>query len=194
MLVTHDQAEALSFADQVARSCTTAGSPRSARRPRSTAPPPTGTPRRSSAMPWFLRGNADGTDVSTALGLLAVHQPGTRRDRRRAHPPRADPVRDMAPGIPCAEVLSTTYFGHDALVALRLQADHTVVTARVNGSDVPHTGSMRRAVRGGRGQGVRGPLTCRYRNGANWPRFHRNHGSDPRNAANWPLFWEGGRG
>jgi iron(III) transport system ATP-binding protein len=51
-------------------------------------------------------------------------------------------LRDMAPGIPCAEVLSTTYFGHDALVALRLQADHTVVTARVNGSDVPHTGSI----------------------------------------------------
>jgi iron(III) transport system ATP-binding protein len=48
----------------------------------------------------------------------------------------------MAPGIPCAEVVSTTYFGHDALVALRLQADRTVVTARVNGSDVPPAGSI----------------------------------------------------
>ena len=39
-------------------------------------------------------------------------------------------------------MLSTTYFGHDALVALRLQADRTVVTARVHGSDVPPTGSI----------------------------------------------------
>ena len=48
----------------------------------------------------------------------------------------------MAPGIPCAEVLSTTYFGHDALVALRLEADHTVVTSRVHGTAVPPTGSI----------------------------------------------------
>ena len=141
VLVTHDQAEALSFADQVAimhdGRFSQVGTPSEVY----------GTPADRHAAAFlgdavFLRGNADGTDVSTALGLLAVHQPAPAGTVDVLIRPEQIQLRDMAPGIPCAEVLSTTYFGHDALVALRLQADHTVVTARVNGSDVPHTGSI----------------------------------------------------
>ena len=141
VLVTHDQAEALSFADQVAimhdGRFSQVGTPSEVY----------GTPADRHAAAFlgdavFLRGSADGTDVSTALGRLAVHQPAPAGTVDVLIRPEQIVLRDMAPGIPCAEVLSTTYFGHDALVALRLQADHTVVTARVNGSDVPHTGSI----------------------------------------------------
>jgi iron(III) transport system ATP-binding protein len=141
VLVTHDQAEALSFADQVAimhdGRFSQVGTPSEVY----------GTPADRHAAAFlgdavFLRGTAHGQDVHTALGLLTVHQPAPAGAVDVLIRPEQIQLRDMAPGIPCAEVLSTTYFGHDALVALRLQADHTVVTARVNGSDVPHTGSI----------------------------------------------------
>jgi iron(III) transport system ATP-binding protein len=147
VLVTHDQAEALSFADQVAimhdGRFSQVGTPSEVY----------GTPADRHAAAFlgdavFLRGTADvgeggdGAVVNTALGRLVVHQPAPAGTVDVLIRPEQILLRDMAPGIPCAEVLSTTYFGHDALVALRLQADHTVVTARVNGSDVPHTGSI----------------------------------------------------
>ena len=147
MLVTHDQAEALSFADQVAimhdGRFSQVGTPSEVY----------GTPADRHAAAFlgdavFLRGTAeagdgaDGAVVNTALGRLVVHQPAPAGTVDVLIRPEQILLRDMGPGIPCAEVLSTTYFGHDALVALRLQADHTVVTARVNGSDVPHTGSI----------------------------------------------------
>jgi iron(III) transport system ATP-binding protein len=156
VLVTHDQAEALSFADQVAimhdGRFSQVGTPSEVY----------GTPADRHAAAFlgdavFLRGTAgdDGpgdvgnpgaaggpVTVNTALGRLAVHQPAPTGTVDVLIRPEQIQLRDMAPGIPCAEVLSTTYFGHDALVALRLQGDHTVVTARVNGSDVPPTGSI----------------------------------------------------
>lgn len=141
VLVTHDQAEALSFADQVAimheGRFSQVGSPAEVY----------GTPADRHAAAFlgdavFLRGSADGAAVSTALGRLRVHQPAPEGTVDVLIRPEQIQLGDMAPGVPCAEVLSTTYFGHDALVALRLQADHTVVTARVNGTDVPPTGSI----------------------------------------------------
>ena len=145
VLVTHDQAEALSFADRVAimhdGRFSQVGTPSEVY----------GTPADRHAAAFlgdavFLRGtaypDAGGAVVNTALGRLSVHQPAPAGTVDVLIRPEQILLRDMAPGIPCAEVLSTTYFGHDALVALRLQADHTVVTARVNGSDVPHTGSI----------------------------------------------------
>jgi iron(III) transport system ATP-binding protein len=90
----------------------------------------------------FLRGRADGTSVVTALGTLPVHQPAPAGTVDVLLRPEQIQLHDMSPGTPCAEVVSTTYFGHDALVALRLQADRTVVTARVNGHEVPPAGSI----------------------------------------------------
>jgi iron(III) transport system ATP-binding protein len=141
VLVTHDQAEALSFADQVA----IMQDGRFAQ---------VGTPSEVYASPTdrhaaaflgdavFLRGRADGTSVVTALGVLKVHQPAPAGTVDVLIRPEQIQLGAMAPGVPCAEVVSTTYFGHDALVALRLQADRTVVTARVNGHEVPPAGSV----------------------------------------------------
>ena len=141
VLVTHDQSEALSFADQVAIMHDGRFS--------QVGPPAevygTPTDRHSAAFlgdAVFLRGTADGTTVNTALGRLSVHQPAPAGTVDVLLRPEQIQLRDMAPGIPCAEVLSTTYFGHDALVALRLEADHTVVTSRVHGTAVPPTGSI----------------------------------------------------
>jgi iron(III) transport system ATP-binding protein len=141
VLVTHDQAEALSFADQVAimheGRFSQVGSPAEVY----------GTPvdRHSAAFlgdAVFLRGTADGTHVATALGSLTVHAPAPAGSVDVLIRPEQIHLGTVAEGRPCAQVISTTYFGHDALVALRLQGDHTVVTARVNGVDVPPTGSI----------------------------------------------------
>jgi len=141
VLVTHDQAEALSFADQVAimhqGRFSQVGTPSEVY-----ASP---TDRHAAAFlgdAVFLRGRADGTSVVTALGTLPVHQPAPAGTVDVLLRPEQIQLGAMAPGVPCAEVVSTTYFGHDALVALRLQADRTVVTARVNGHDVPPAGSV----------------------------------------------------
>jgi iron(III) transport system ATP-binding protein len=141
VLVTHDQAEALSFADQVAimhdGRFSQVGSPAEVY----------GTPADRHAAAFlgdavFLRGSADGTRVATALGSIAVHAPAPAGTVDVLIRPEQIQLGTVAEGRPCAQVISTTYFGHDALVALRLQGDHTVVTARVNGIDVPPTGSI----------------------------------------------------
>jgi iron(III) transport system ATP-binding protein len=141
VLVTHDQAEALSFSDQVAimhdGRFSQVGTPSEVYA--------TPADRHSAAFlgdAVFLRGRANGARVTTALGALRLHEPSPEGPVDVLLRPEQIHLVDMAPGRPCAEVLSTTYFGHDALVALRLQADRSVVTARVHGSDVPHTGSI----------------------------------------------------
>jgi iron(III) transport system ATP-binding protein len=141
VLVTHDQAEALSFSDQVAimhdGRFSQVGTPSEVYA--------TPADRHSAAFlgdAVFLRGRANGARVTTALGALRLHEPSPEGPVDVLLRPEQIHLVDMSPGRPCAEVLSTTYFGHDALVALRLQADRSVVTARVHGSDVPHTGSI----------------------------------------------------
>ena len=141
VLVTHDQAEALSFSDQVAimhqGRFSQVGSPSEVYA--------TPADRHSAAFlgdAVFLRGRASGARVTTALGALRLSEPSAEGPVDVLLRPEQIHVGEMSPGRPCAEVLSTTYFGHDALVALRLQADRTVVTARVHGSDVPPTGSI----------------------------------------------------
>ena len=141
VLVTHDQAEALSFSDQVAimhqGRFSQVGSPSEVYA--------TPADRHSAAFlgdAVFLRGRASGARVTTALGALRLSEPSAEGPVDVLLRPEQIHVSEMSPGRPCAEVLSTTYFGHDALVALRLQADRTVVTARVHGSDVPPTGSI----------------------------------------------------
>jgi iron(III) transport system ATP-binding protein len=141
VLVTHDQAEALSFADQVAimheGRFSQVGAPAEVY----------ATPADRHAAAFlgdavFLRGTAEGSRVMTALGSLTLHAPAPSGTVDVLVRPEQIQLGSVAQGRPCAQVISTTYFGHDALVALRLQGDHTVVTARVNGVDVPHTGSI----------------------------------------------------
>ncbi|HEY3534127.1 MAG TPA: ABC transporter ATP-binding protein [Pedococcus sp.] len=141
VLVTHDQAEALSFADQVA--IMHAGRFSQVGTPSEVYATP--ADRHSAAFlgdAVFLRGKAAGARVSTALGALRLHEGAGEGPVDVLLRPEQILLGDMAPGRPCAEVLSTTYFGHDALVTLRLQADRTVVTARVHGTEVPPTGSI----------------------------------------------------
>ncbi|QGN56988.1 ABC transporter ATP-binding protein [Nostocoides sp. HKS02] len=141
VLVTHDQAEALSFADEVALMHEGRFSQ-------------VGTPAEVYASPAdrhtaaflggavFLRGTADGAAVTTALGRLAVHHPAPAGPVDVLVRPEQLELGLPSAGRPCAEVVSTSYFGHDALVALRLVADDTVVTARVRGTNLPRPGTV----------------------------------------------------
>ena len=143
VLVTHDQAEALSFADQVAimhdGRFTQVGPPSEVY----------GTPadRRSAQFlgdAVFLRGQASGESVVCDLGAVPVHATTgttTAGDVELMLRPEQIALHESAEGIPAAEVLSTTYFGHDALVALRLLDTDQVVTSRVTGADAPAVGT-----------------------------------------------------
>ena len=135
VLVTHDQAEALSFADQVAimheGRLSQVGTPVQVY----------GAPadRRSAEFlgeAQFVSGVVRGDRVDCALGELTL-------DGRAPEGPvdvlvRPEQLRLLrTPGGRRAEVVSTTYFGHDALVTLDLIAPDGEpglrVTARVNG-------------------------------------------------------------
>lgn len=130
ILVTHDQGEALSVADQVTVL-------------RDGCVVQTGEPTalyREPADPWvaafvgdavLLPAVLDGREARTALGSISVggtpgSGPGTvlvRPEQVRILPTRPD-------GTVAATVLRQDFHGHDALVALRL-ADGTRVSARV---------------------------------------------------------------
>jgi iron(III) transport system ATP-binding protein len=140
VLVTHDQAEALSFADQVAimhdGRFTQVGSPTDVY----------GTPadRRSAQFlgdAVFLLGRSSGSTVECALGAVPVHGWSEAGEVELMLRPEQIALHDAGDGLPTAEVVSTTFFGHDALVALRLLDTDTVVTSRVTGSDAPPVGS-----------------------------------------------------
>jgi iron(III) transport system ATP-binding protein len=140
VLVTHDQAEALSFADQVAimhdGRFAQVGSPTEVY----------GTPadRRSAQFlgdAVFLPGRSSGESVECALGTVPVHAPSEAGTVELMLRPEQIALHEAADGLPAAEVLSTTFFGHDALVALRLVDSDTVVTSRVTGSDAPPVGT-----------------------------------------------------
>jgi iron(III) transport system ATP-binding protein len=137
VLVTHDQAEALSFADQVAimheGRLSQVGTPVQVY----------GAPadRRSAEFlgeAQFVSGVVRGDRVDSALGELIL-------DGRAPEGPvvvlvRPEQLRLLrTPGGRRAEVVSTTYFGHDALVTLDLVAPDGEpglrVTARVNGME-----------------------------------------------------------
>ncbi|HEX5541297.1 MAG TPA: ABC transporter ATP-binding protein [Micromonospora sp.] len=138
ILVTHDQGEALSIADQVAvlRAGTVVQSG-----------PPTEI-YRNPADPWtatfvgdavLLPATIDGRVAHTALGrvqLASTDDAQTAADAKtatvllRPEQLRIAPVPAIPNGAMNATVLRHEFHGHDALVALRL-ADGTRVTARV---------------------------------------------------------------
>jgi iron(III) transport system ATP-binding protein len=141
VLVTHDQAEALSFADQVAimhdGRLSQVGTPVQVY----AAP----ADRRSAEFlgeAQFVSGVVRGDRVDCALGVLALD--GRAPDGSVDVLVRPEQLRlAEAPGDRSAgrraEVVSTTYFGHDALVTLDLvdgEGQHGLrVVARVNGSE-----------------------------------------------------------
>ncbi|HEX5598869.1 MAG TPA: ABC transporter ATP-binding protein [Micromonosporaceae bacterium] len=138
ILVTHDQGEALSIADQVA--VLREGSVVQSGRPTDIY--------RDPADPWvatfvgdavLLPATIDGQTAQTALGRIQV---ATMRDAQaaaaariatvllRPEQLRIAPAPSATDGTVNATVLRHEFHGHDALVALRL-ADGTQVTARV---------------------------------------------------------------
>ncbi|MGW0231399.1 ABC transporter ATP-binding protein [Actinopolymorpha singaporensis] len=143
VLVTHDRAEALSFADQVAimheGRLTQVGAPAYVYR----AP----TDRRSAVSlgeACFLPGWLDNGVVTCALGELPVPDVSgsgpcevlIRPEQLRLGEPTASPY--------VAEVTRTVFYGHDALVELRLddpRGDSVDVSARVLGDEAPAVGS-----------------------------------------------------
>ncbi|MET9021818.1 ABC transporter ATP-binding protein [Actinopolymorpha sp. NPDC004070] len=147
VLVTHDRAEALSFADQVAimhdGRLTQVGPPADVYRSPSD--------RRSAVSlgeACFLAGDVDNGIVTCALGELPV--PGVQGSGacevlvRPEQLRLGDPAGPTATDACVAVVTRTVFYGHDALVELCLddpRGDSAEVWARVLGDEAPPVGS-----------------------------------------------------
>jgi iron(III) transport system ATP-binding protein len=149
VLVTHDQGEALSLADQVA--VMRAG------RLVQVGPPDAlyGAPVDPAVAEFvgaavMLPAVVRASSAACALGDLLVPA-GSQQGRARVlvRPEQIELRPESAEGTP-ARVLSVSYFGHDATVRLLLPQGDEVV-ARVSGLDMPRVGCAVRLV-------VRGPV------------------------------------
>jgi iron(III) transport system ATP-binding protein len=151
VLVTHDQSEALSLADQVAVM-------RDGRIVQADAPDRVYHAPVDTAVAAFVGGavvlpaRIDEAAAVCALGTLDVAPAFAegadvdvliRPEQIEIRPAEADGV--------AARVAEVSYFGHDAAVRLDILDDGTRVLARVSGAAVPVTGSVVRLV-------VRGPV------------------------------------
>ena len=136
LLVTHDQSEALSLADQVAvmrdGSLAQVGTPHEVYR----APADLGVATFVGAA-VVIDADVVGGSASSDLGPLAVmsgHDAGPARLLVR--PEQIELVGSWKVGVE-ARVLGVSYFGHDAAVHLQLVASGRQVTARISGLAVP---------------------------------------------------------
>ncbi len=145
LLVTHDQDEALSFADQVAimreGRFVQVGAPRevySTPVDRATA----GVLGELVVLP----GHGAGSEVLTALGNLALAGAGATGPVDVAVRPEQVVIGPAASGAVEAVVDAVDYFGHDALVRLVLPAGPlgpgSVLFSRVVGADAPTPGRL----------------------------------------------------
>lgn len=150
VLVTHDQAEALSFADQIAVMrdgvVTQAGAPAEVyTRPKDRLA------ASSLGEACFVPGTVRDGVVTCALGVLSA--PGANgftgacevllRPEQLRLAEQGEPT-DAAVGACIGEVIKAQYFGHDALVQLRIGGPTdvpVVVAARTFGATVPAVGS-----------------------------------------------------
>ena len=136
LLVTHDQSEALSLADQVAvmRDGTLAqvGTPHEVYR----APADLGVAEFVGAAVVVDADVVDGS-ASSDLGPLNV-LPGFDAGRARllVRPEQIELVGSSQAGVE-ARVVDVSYFGHDAALHLEVLASGRLVTARVSGTSVP---------------------------------------------------------
>ncbi|MFC7494754.1 MULTISPECIES: ABC transporter ATP-binding protein [unclassified Nocardioides] len=143
VLVTHDQGEALSLADQVA--VMAAGRFLQVATPAEVYLDPV-----SPAVASFVghaalvRGAAVGGTATSALGPVPVR--GTRDGRvlLAVRPEQVVVTAKDEPGCLTAEVVEVSFFGHDATVRARVVGSDDLVdlTARVPASDVPEPGSQ----------------------------------------------------
>jgi iron(III) transport system ATP-binding protein len=136
LLVTHDQSEALSLADQVAvmREGTLAqvGTPHEVYR----APADLGVAEFVGVAVVVDADVVDGS-ASSDLGPLFV-MPGYESGRARllVRPEQIELACSSQVGVE-ARVVDVSYFGHDAAVRLQVLASGRLVTARVSGTSVP---------------------------------------------------------
>jgi iron(III) transport system ATP-binding protein len=141
VLVTHDQGEALSLADQVAvmRSgrlvqldapATLYRSPRDAGVARFVG--------EAVLLPAIVRGGV----ASCALGDVAVREPGSDGSAEiLVRPEQIELHAEARTGAVSARVADVSYFGHDAAVRLEVLPGGPPVLARVHGHDLPALGS-----------------------------------------------------
>lgn len=116
MLVTHDQEEALSLADMVGvmfDGALVQVAPPSVLY----QSPATATVARFVGDANLIAGEADGDTVQCALGRLPLQNPVRGRVEVMIRP---EAVNLVPTDLGHAEILSTTYFGHDQMVVLRL--------------------------------------------------------------------------
>ncbi|WP_424533382.1 ABC transporter ATP-binding protein [Sphaerisporangium viridialbum] len=139
ILVTHDQNEALSLADQVAVM-------RQGRLVQVGTPDDVYTTPADPAVANFVGAAVlipaviSGTTARCALGELAT-RPGTVQGEAQVLiRPEQIEILSEGTGVP-AVIDAITYFGHDATVALTLQPDGPQVTARVSGTRTPRPGT-----------------------------------------------------
>ncbi|MFC8796653.1 ABC transporter ATP-binding protein [Promicromonospora sp. NPDC057138] len=143
VLVTHDQDEALSFADEVA--ILTAGRFRQVASPRTVYREPV-----DAEVAEFLgdalliAGSAAKGSVTCRLGTLAVHGPAADGDVDVMIRPEQLTLTRPGAGHLDAVVRDVDYFGHDALVELDTAADESrdLLRSRVLGLDAPAPGEL----------------------------------------------------
>lgn len=140
ILVTHDQGEALSMGDRVAAL-------RDGRIIQHSDPVSLYHRPADLALARFLGelvlvpGTARGSCADTPFGPLTIAAPANGPVRILIRPEQIRLVADDAPGSVSAEIVARRYFGHDALVELRLAAiAESRVTARVFSHALPRTG------------------------------------------------------
>jgi iron(III) transport system ATP-binding protein len=139
VLVTHDQNEALSMADDVAVM----------RDGRIVQGGPPADVYRQPTDPWvaafvgesvWLTATIDGTTAKTALGSIpVVGEPGGARILLR--PEQINVSESDIDHRPSAVVVRQDFFGHDALLGLQL-SDGTEITARTTGPTAPPVGTV----------------------------------------------------
>jgi iron(III) transport system ATP-binding protein len=140
VLVTHDQGEALSLADQVA--VMRAGrflqvSPPSEIYLRPASPEVAGFVGHAT----LLAGTASGGTATCELGEVSLLTDVDGAVLLAIRPEQVSVSPSASDGI-LADVLDVSYFGHDATLRARVCAGETVVIARVPAGSVPAPGSV----------------------------------------------------
>ncbi|MPZ63079.1 MAG: ATP-binding cassette domain-containing protein [Propionibacteriales bacterium] len=141
LLVTHDQGEALSLSDQVAVM-------RDGRLVQVAAPVDLYQSPADSDVAGFvggsvlLSGQVSGVSAQSALGQVTVRSGAVQGLATLAVKPEQIVVNGDRDNGTAAEVVTVSFFGHDATVRLRLLADGPVVVARISSGKVPSTGDV----------------------------------------------------
>lgn len=148
ILVTHDQSEALSMGQNV-------GVMQAGRLAQWATPqtlyrhPATPEIARFVGEAVFLPAQAQGAYAHSALGQIELATPAQGAVSLMLRPEQLA-LETSLPGV-TAQVVSVTYYGHDAAVMLRLPADGQVVTAHVPGYAMPQLGAQVRLAVTGQG-------------------------------------------